>query len=85
MAYLAHLIRNRRKALLLSCINDEDRVDRVRQWYVRPLNVVRMVQSEFRLVEDMREMDPERHFQYFRQVLKIPSILYCHREVQNEK
>ena len=37
-----------------------------RQWYVHPLNVPRNIRSECCLVEDMREMDPEVHFDYFR-------------------
>ena len=39
---------------------------RPRQWYVRPLNLMRDFIGESMLLEDMRNLDPERHFQYFR-------------------
>ena len=37
-----------------------------RKWYVRPLNLKRSEQGEEQLVYDMRSMDDEKHFEYFR-------------------
>ena len=39
---------------------------RNRRMYVRPLNIPRNIRSECCLVEEMRDYDPESHFNYFR-------------------
>uniref|UniRef100_A0A667WTX2 DDE Tnp4 domain-containing protein n=1 Tax=Myripristis murdjan TaxID=586833 RepID=A0A667WTX2_9TELE len=53
---LLHLLRKRKKSKT-----------KTRRWNVRPLNLNRPFNGEFQcLVLPMREMDDERHFQYFR-------------------
>ncbi len=39
---------------------------RERRWEVRPINTRREEQGEFVLVREMRRIDPEQHFKYFR-------------------
>ncbi|KAJ8333871.1 hypothetical protein SKAU_G00411900 [Synaphobranchus kaupii] len=53
---------------LLLLIGRRDRVRRSRRrWSVRPLNMSRPEEGEFNLlIQQMRRMDQEKHFQYFR-------------------
>ena len=53
--------------LALWCLVEEEREEMARRWYVRPLNTTRPVEGDWGLlVQQMREMDEERHFSNFR-------------------